>query len=225
MEKLSIEEARILGSLLEKSLATPDYYPLTLNSLRLACNQKSNRTPVSDYDEDTISLALAGLKQKCLVTFSAYGSQGQQYKYRHFLLDSRYNLRDSHIALLSVLLLRGSQTLNELKTRTSNLHDFASLEDIEITMQKWAEREEPWVEKLEKRSGWKEPRWKQLLLDIEEPENQSSASLTEEATASGKSKWDEFSTLQIEVQSLKQELSALQNLVHKMHTELYGSAQ
>jgi uncharacterized protein len=221
MEKLSVEEARVLGSLIEKSLATPDYYPLTLNSLRLACNQKSSREPITDFDEETVALALAGLKQKCLVTFSPYGSQGHLFKYRHFLLDPRFNFREPELSLLCVLLLRGSQTLNELKIRTTSLHAFSSLEDVESCLQKLTEREEPWVEKLEKRTGWKEPRWRQLLLEIEIDENQITPIAN--PAESGKSKWDEFSALQEEVKILRQDLSALQDIVHKLHTELYGS--
>src|SRR5690606_22370508 len=87
LESLTAEEARVLGTLLEKSMATPDYYPLTLNSLRTACNQKSSRDPVTEYDDGTVSAALAGLKRKCMVTFIPYGSQGTQFKYRHFLED------------------------------------------------------------------------------------------------------------------------------------------
>ncbi|HLP42067.1 MAG TPA: DUF480 domain-containing protein, partial [Fibrobacteria bacterium] len=121
IEILTAEEARVLGTLLEKSLATPDYYPMTLNALRTACNQKSNRDPVTDYDDAAVTAALAGLKRKCLVTFVPYGSHGQN-KYRHFLEDPRFNLHKADLAVLAVLLLRGSQTLNEVRLRAASLH-------------------------------------------------------------------------------------------------------
>ena len=119
IETLTEEETRVLGTLLEKSLATPDYYPMTLNALRNACNQKSSRDPITEYDDDTVSLALSGLKRKCLVAFIPYGSQGNACKYRHFLEDVRFNLRKENLAVLAVLLLRGSQTLNEVRLRAS----------------------------------------------------------------------------------------------------------
>src|SRR5258708_3040816 len=157
IETLTEEETRVLGTLVEKSLATPDYYPMTLNALRNACNQKSNRDPVSEYDDDTVSLALSGLKRKCLVTFIPYGSQGNAYKYRHFLEDVRFNLHKADLAVLAVLLLRGSQTLNEIRLRASSLHPIESLEDAEAALGGLAKRDEPLAESLPKRPGWKEP--------------------------------------------------------------------
>jgi uncharacterized protein YceH (UPF0502 family) len=163
IETLTQEEARALGTLLEKSLATPDYYPMTLNALRNACNQKSSRDPVTEYDEETLSLALAGLKRKCLVTFIPYGSQGDNYKYRHFLEDVRFNLGKAELAVLAVLLLRGGQTLNEIKLRASSLHPLDTLEAAEAVLTGLAERPEPLAVLLPKRPGWKEPRWRDTV--------------------------------------------------------------
>ncbi len=167
IEKLNAEETRVLGTLIEKSLATPDYYPLTLNSLRLACNQKSNRDPVTDYTDATVTEALVGLKRKTLITFIPYGNQGQS-KYRHFLEDPRFNLQKAEIAVLGVLLLRGQQTLNEIKMRASSLFPISSLEDAENILNKLSQRAEPLTQLLPKKSGWKEPRWCDTIGQHEE---------------------------------------------------------
>lgn len=168
VETLGEEEARVLGTLVEKSLATPDYYPMTLNSLRQACNQKTSREPVTDYDEETISQALISLKKKCYVSFIPYGSRPGRYKYRHFLEDARFQLNKGAMAVLSVLLLRGSQTFGELKTRTASQHVFASSEELEKAIELLQTGEQPAIELLAKRPGWKEPRYRHLLFDYKE---------------------------------------------------------
>jgi uncharacterized protein YceH (UPF0502 family) len=150
----------VLGALAEKSLATPDYYPMTLNALRIACNQKSSRDPVTEYPDETVSEALLGLKRKTLVTFTPYGSQGNAYKYRHFLEDPRFNLQKRDIAVLAVLLLRGAQTLNEIRVRAASLVPIATLEETEAILTGLANRDDPMVMRLPKRPGWKEPRWR-----------------------------------------------------------------
>jgi uncharacterized protein len=165
IERLTPEEARVLGTLIEKSQATPDYYPMTLSALRPACNQKTCREPVSQYDETILLAALAGLKRKTLVVFIPYGSQSNQFKYRHFLEDIRYDLTSPQLAILSVLLLRGAQTLNEIKLRTTSQYTFADLEAVESTLVGLSKRELPLAERLEKRPGWKEPRWRHLLFE------------------------------------------------------------
>jgi uncharacterized protein YceH (UPF0502 family) len=240
IEILTEEETRVLGALLEKSLATPDYYPMTLNALRNACNQKSSRDPVTEYDEDAVSLALAGLKRKCLVTFIPYGSQGTLYKYRHFLEDVRFNLRKPDLAVLAVLLLRGSQTLNEIRLRASSLHPVESLEDAEALLTGLANRSEPLAELLPKRPGWKEPRWRDKARVHDEsraggagePAGYASreappgtdaerAGLAAEPASSGRSKWDEFGELKREVAELKAQYAALKESLDKIKAELY----
>ncbi|MDQ3000740.1 MAG: DUF480 domain-containing protein [Fibrobacterota bacterium] len=245
IETLTQEEARVLGTLMEKSLATPDYYPMTLNSLRNACNQKSSRDPVTEYDDDTVSLALSGLKRKCLVTFIPYGSQGNNYKYRHFLEDIRFNLRKPEMAVLAVLLLRGSQTLNEIKLRASSLHPIDSLEEAETVLKGLAERDEPLAEPVPKRPGWKEPRWRDLTRTHGEDGSalgewgQETARVTGDSTPGnlgaagpagsstgqganqiGRSKWDEFEVLKLEVAELKAQYAALKEIVERMRSEL-----
>jgi len=222
IESLTQEEARVLGTLLEKSLATPDYYPLTLNALRTACNQKSNREPVSEYDDETVVLALAGLKRKCLVVFIPYGSSGSNYKYRHFLEDVRFNLDKPSLAVLAVLLLRGAQTLNEVKMRASSLHPIDSSEAAEAVLQGLAQRAEPMVELLPKRPGWKEARWRDVLREHGEEVAVPAGEAQAGARPAVQSKWEEFAELQREVAELKAAYAALKSDVAAIRSELGG---
>jgi uncharacterized protein len=226
IETLTAEEARVLGTLLEKSLATPDYYPMTLNALRNACNQKSSREPVTDYDEETLSLALAGLKRKTLVTFIPYGSQGNQYKYRHFLEDARFGLRKPDLAVLAVLLLRGAQTVNEVRTRASSLHPLAANEEAEGILAALAGRPEPLAVLLPKRPGWKEVRWRDTLREhAAETSEAAPADGTPEggpaAPAGGRSHREELEDLKREVADLKSVVASLQAAVEKLRADLY----
>ncbi len=220
IEMLTAEEARVLGTLIEKSLATPDYYPMTLNALRTACNQKSSREPVTEYDEDAVGLALAGLKRKCLVVFVPYGSSGA-YKYRHFLEDLRFDVDKPALAVLAVLLLRGGQTLNEIKTRASSLHPFASTEAAEAALQSLSGRSEPWAELLPKRPGWKEARWRDLLQahaeEVSAPSGEAAG-----VPPAVQSKWEAFEELRREVAELKEAYATLKSEVAKIRSELGG---
>ena len=154
-------ELRVLGCLLEKQRTTPDAYPLSLNSLRLACNQSTNREPVVDYDERTIRAALDRLAQKGW-TRLASGAGSRTVKFRH-LFDEALKVSDEEIAVLCVLMLRGPQTPGELKQRTPRLHDFASLDEIERVLDDLIARE--LVARLPRRPGQKEQRYGQLLGD------------------------------------------------------------
>ena len=152
-------EVRILGCLLEKQRTTPDAYPLTLNALRLACNQSSNRDPVVDYDEATIREALGRLAQRRW-TRAASGAGSRAAKFRH-LFDEALGLDDAEVAVLAVLMLRGPQTIGELKGRTERLHRFADLGAMHETLERLASRE--LVEQLVRRPGEKGERWRQLV--------------------------------------------------------------
>ena len=132
-------EVRVLGCLLEKQRTTPDQYPLSLNALRLACNQTTSREPVVDYDEGTIRQALDKLGRRGW-TRLASGPGSRAAKFRH-LLDEALQLTPSQLALLAVLMLRGPQTVAELRVRTERLYPFASAEDVEATLRGLAERE------------------------------------------------------------------------------------
>lgn len=156
---LSPVEIRALGALLEKQRTTPDAYPLTLNGLRLACNQSTNRDPVVDYDEDQLREALDRLRRRGFTRLaSGHGSRAP--KFRH-LLDGALGLRDDELALLCVLMLRGPQTPGELKQRAERLHRFAGLDAVGEALERLTGRE--LVVRLERRPGQKEERYAQLL--------------------------------------------------------------
>jgi len=152
-------ELRVLGCLIEKQRTTPDAYPLSLNALRLACNQSTNRDPVVGYDEETIRAALQRLGGRGW-TRLASGPGSRAVKYRH-LFGEALGLDDGHLALLAVLMLRGPQTLGELKSRTERLHRFESLAAVEEALIALGERE--LVARLPRRPGQKEERFAQLL--------------------------------------------------------------
>ena len=152
-------EIRVLGSLIEKQRTTPDQYPLSLNALRLACNQTTNRDPVVEYDERTIRDALDRMSHRGW-TRLASGAGSRALKYRH-LLDEALSLSAGELSLLAVLMLRGPQTLGELKQRSERLHPFDSLADVAETLETLAQRE--LVARLERRPGQKEDRYAQLL--------------------------------------------------------------
>jgi uncharacterized protein YceH (UPF0502 family) len=156
---LSPVEIRVLGSLLEKQRTTPDAYPLTLNGLRLACNQSTNRDPVVEYDEDSIREALDRLRRRGYTRLtSGHGSRAP--KFRHLLDDALGAGRDE-LALLCVLMLRGPQTPGELKQRSDRLHDFGDLTAVQATLDRLIER--GLVARLDRRPGQKEERYAQLL--------------------------------------------------------------
>jgi uncharacterized protein YceH (UPF0502 family) len=160
-------EIRVLGCLIEKQRTTPDVYPLSLNALRLACNQSTNRDPVVDYDEGTIRGALERLADKRWARLAS-GPGSRAAKYRH-LLDDALGLDGAEISLLAVLMLRGPQTPGELKQRSERLHPFASLPELEQTLRRLIER--GLVAQHERRPGQKEVRYEQLLgrRDADEP--------------------------------------------------------
>ncbi len=152
-------ELRVLGCLVEKQRTTPDAYPLSLNSLRLACNQSTNREPVVEYDEPTIRAALDGLSRRGWVRLAS-GSGSRAVKYRH-LFDEALGLSEGEVSLLAVLMLRGPQTPGELKQRTERLHPFPSPAHVEAVLDALIERE--LATRLPRRPGQKEQRYTQLL--------------------------------------------------------------
>jgi uncharacterized protein len=153
-------EVRVLGSLVEKELATPEYYPLTLNSLAAACNQKSNRDPVMMLEEPDIVRALDSLKMKQLVLVSAEG--GRARKYRHILAE-RLRLGPAELALIAELLVRGAQTVGELRTRGERMHSFPDLESVERVLQELSDLTPPLVTRLPRQAGRKESRYAHLF--------------------------------------------------------------
>jgi len=166
--ELSPECARVLGALIEKGLATPQQYPLTVNALQAACNQTSNREPVVSYDETTVLIALDELKDRKLVRFVLPSHGRSVIRYRQ-VLDEKLALDDRQCAVLAVLLLRGPQTIGELRIRTERMATFDSLEEIDHELDLLHSREEPLAHNIGRRPGQKEERWATTLVPAPAP--------------------------------------------------------
>lgn len=163
---LNPAECRVLGALVEKDITTPDYYPMSLNALVNACNQKNNREPVTNFDEETVRLALRNLSEKQLAGM-ARGADGRVAKYEHHLQEV-FNFTRRETAIVCVLLLRGPQTPGELRGRTERMHRFEDLEDVLTGLQQLMRREPPLAKALGRRPGTKEIRYAHLLSgDVE----------------------------------------------------------
>jgi len=154
-------ETRVLGSLIEKDITTPDYYPLSLNALVNACNQKNNREPVTHFDDQTVRDALSTLQEKRLAG-PASGADSRVAKYEHRLQEV-FNFDRREIAVLCVLLLRGPQTPGELRTRTDRMYKFEALDDVVSTLDRLSQREPPLARVLPRQPGTKESRYAQLF--------------------------------------------------------------
>jgi uncharacterized protein YceH (UPF0502 family) len=166
---LTETEARVLGALIEKDITTPEYYPLSLNALVNACNQKSNREPVMQLDENTVRDALDGLQQNRLAG-PAGGADSRVAKYEHRTQEV-FNFTRAETAVLSVLLLRGPQTPGELRGRTERMHHFETLDDVQSALQKLMQRQPPLAKVLPRQPGTKESRYVHLLSgDVTTPD-------------------------------------------------------
>jgi uncharacterized protein len=159
--ELSPVAARVLGSLVEKEITTPEYYPLSLNALANACNQKNNRDPVTSLDEDQIRQALHALEDQGLAG-AVRGSESRVAKYEHHIQEV-FNFTRGETAVMCVLLLRGPQTPGELRGRTERMHRFEELSDVQTTLQRLMQREPPLVVVLPRQPGTKEARYAHLL--------------------------------------------------------------
>ncbi|MDZ4664368.1 MAG: YceH family protein [Bacteroidota bacterium] len=208
---LNAVEQRVLGSLIEKSIATPDYYPMTLNSLTAACNQKSSRKPVVEYDEETVIQALHNLKAQSLVS-TAVGGSSRVIKYKHNFT-TVHPLTDGELAIMCLLLLRGSQTPGELNTNSGRLHEFSSLASVLETLEKLRTGSHPFVKETSRRPGQKETRFVHLLgeVPVETEEN-----TTEEEQASSPK-----INLESRVTKLEEELAAVKDILAKITKELF----
>jgi uncharacterized protein len=209
-------ETRIMGALVEKQLTTPEYYPLTLNALVAACNQKSNREPVVSYDEKIVTEALERLRDRNLV-YVFYGSTSRVPKYKH-MLPSVYELEPSEVALLCVMMLRGPQTLGELRERTGRLYQFQGLGEVQESLDGLMRREEPLVIKLERMPGQKEARFAHLLsgpVDVEALA--ASASQRSSGGSSGSS--ERIEALEQEVQGLRAEVARLSEMFEEFRKQ------
>lgn len=199
-------ELRVLGALVEKQIATPDYYPMTLNALTNACNQKNHRDPVTSFDETTVVRALESLREKNLA-YTFHGSDARVPKYGH-LFSKVYDLNPQEQAVLIVLMLRGPQTPGELRSRTPHLMTFESLSQVEETLQNLSVRDEALVVKLPRVSGTKESRYAHQLGGLVNVEELAAA--PEPVRASGRSgDHERVAKLETEIEALRQELNEL----------------
>ncbi|MDT3402704.1 YceH family protein [Mucilaginibacter terrae] len=215
LPKLSAEEIRVLGSMMEKSRTTPDYYPMTINSLTAACNQKSSRKPVVNYDEDTVVRTLDTLKKKGLVS-TATGGSSRAIKYKHNFAIV-FPVIPSEVAIICLLLLRGPQTPGELNTNSGRMYEFESLDDVQEALEKLSSGDVPYLTPLPRRTGQKETRYMHLLgesLDMseyDEPEGNSSSSSNSSVSA-----------LEERVSKLEEELATMRTEFDKLMKELMG---
>ena len=196
-------EARVLGALIEKDITTPDYYPLSLNALVNACNQKSNRDPVMSLEENAVRDALYSLNEKGLAgSVSSADSRVSKYEHR---LQETCNLTRGETAILCVLLLRGPQTPGELRGRTERMFSFNDLSEVQSALQRLMQREGALVKMLARQPGTKEARYAHLLCgEVEGPEAATEAVVTSASLDGGR-----ITRLEIEVGNLKSEVAAL----------------
>jgi uncharacterized protein YceH (UPF0502 family) len=209
--QLSNAEVRVLGSLIEKDVTTPDYYPLSLNALVHACNQKNNRDPVMTLDEDAVRGALSALGEKRLAG-AASGADSRVTKYEHRLQEV-FNFDRREIALICVLLLRGPQTPGELRSRGERMYRFETLEDIQSSLQRLIDR--GLVRVLARQPGTKESRYMHLFAG----DAVSDVPTAETAAAAGLSDHHEtrIAALESEVASLKSEVAELRRELADLH--------
>jgi hypothetical protein len=208
---LDAVEVRVLGALLEKEQTTPELYPLTVNALLAACNQKTNREPVLQLSEAAVWEALERLRQEVLV-WRSEGARAERWKQS---VSRRWGLDAAGKALMTLLLLRGPQTAGELRPRSERLHAFASLEEVEETLRRLAATEEPLVAELPRRAGQKETRWTHLVGETAEP-SVPAASESEDAAPAPPSRpplADRVAHLEDLVAQLTRDLDELKSLL------------
>jgi hypothetical protein len=198
-------EVRVLGSLIEKEITTPEYYPLSLNALVNACNQKSNRDPVMNLDEDSVRQALRTLKEKELAG-PADTNDSRVTKYGHRLAEA-FNFDRREIAILCVLSLRGPQTPGELRGRTERMHKFDDLSEVQSGLQRLIKREPPLVKVLPREPGTKEARYVHLLSGAGDTSQQQPA--REEPIASASAAFSSVAHLEDEIAALRDEVAEL----------------
>jgi uncharacterized protein len=209
-------EVRVLGCLLEKEMTTPEYYPLSLNALTNACNQKSNRDPVLNVEETDVVRALDALRFKGLAMQSAEG--GRVPKYRHALAAKLF-LEPPELAILGELLLRGPQTVGELRGRAERMHPFPGLEDVESTLQELQEREAPLVVKLPRQPGRKEHRYAHLLAGEPQMSAEESTASPEAARVLVMAENERIAALEAEMATLREELAAMRRELEAFKTQ------
>lgn len=213
--KLTETEVRVLGSLIEKDITTPEYYPLSLNALMNACNQKSNRDPVMQLDEDAVRDALEGLQQQRMAG-PARGADSRVTKYEQRLQEV-FNFTRAETAVLCGLLLRGPQTPGELRGRTERLHHFEALDDVQSALQKLMQRDPPLAKVLPRQPGTKESRYAHLLagdvVEAEAPAHIGAAA--ERGSADG----ERIARLEEEVAELRREVGEVKDQLERFRRQ------
>lgn len=199
-------EIRVLGSLIEKQITTPEYYPLTLNSLTAACNQKNNRNPVTSFSESEVEDALYTLREKNLA-YVFHGSNSRVPKYKH-VAPEVLHLTPPELAALCVLMLSGAQTSGEIRTRGSRLYEFSGLEEVEETLRALSAKEEPLVTKLSRQPGQKEARFTHLLSGEPHVEETTAAPAPEKA-ARRSNDTERIAGLEEQIRSLSEQVESL----------------
>ena len=213
-------ELRAIGALVEKQIATPDYYPMTLNALVNACNQKNHRDPVVSYDETIVARALDSLREKNLA-YIFHGSEARAPKYGH-LFPKAFDLGETEVPLMCVLILRGPQTSGELRSRTQHLRSFESLAEVETLLQGLSLRDNPLIVKLPRQPGSRESRFAHLLggpVEMEQREVPPHQATSAQQTQVGA---DKIARLEEEIASLRLELSELRRQFAEFKSELGG---
>ncbi len=213
--KLTDTEVRVLGALIEKDITTPEYYPLSLNALVNACNQKSNRDPMMQLDEDAVRDALEGLQEQRMAG-PARGADSRVTKYEQRLQEV-FNFTRPEIAVLCVLLLRGPQTPGELRGRTERLHRFETLDDVQSALQKLMQRDPPLAKVLPRQPGTKESRYAHLLggdvVDAEMPVHAATAVERNPADA------ERIAQLEEEVAELRREVGEVKDQLERFRRQ------
>lgn len=205
---LDAEEVRVLGVLMEKAKTTPDYYPMTINSLIAACNQKTSRKPVVQYDEPTVAQTLNTLKKRGLVS-TATGGSDRVVKFKHNFAIV-FPVIPAEVAIISLLMLRGPQTPGELNTNSGRMHEFESIEEVQETLERLSTSEPQYVVQLPRKAGQKEARYAHLLSGTPEINED------DEEEVSGKIS----SGLEARVSKLEHELAELKEAFDKLMKEL-----
>lgn len=208
---LDAEELRVLGVLMEKSKTTPEYYPMTVNGLTAACNQKTSRKPVVNYDEQTVVLSLDQLKKKGLIsTVTGGASRSMKYKHNFAIV---FPVLPQDVAVLCLLMLRGAQTPGEINTNSGRLYEFESLEEVQEVLERLSDPEMPYIVQLPRRAGQKEMRYTHLLggapdlSQDDQPEEASSRTST---------------ALEARLTKVELELEELKTAFNKLMKELMG---
>ncbi|TKC09382.1 YceH family protein [Pedobacter frigoris] len=208
---LNAEELRVLGVLMEKARTTPEYYPMTINAITAACNQKTSRKPVVQYDEQTVTLTLDSLKRKSLIS-TATGGSSRSIKYKHNFAIV-FAVTPQEVAIVCLLMLRGPQTPGELNTNSGRLYEFESLEEVQSVLERLSDSELPYVLQLPRKAGQKETRYTHLLSGIPD--------LTQDET--NEDNYSKPATdMEIRLAHVEQELAELKEAFNKLMKELIG---